>query len=320
MLRDARTGCRRLQIWSVRDNRAPSMRPTRPLHSPTLARCCAVLLLLVGVASVARADWLAPLTVETAATLPSGQIDFALGASYFRNRRFPAFTPSGFIHSQNLTQVPELGVRGAIGDMVEIQASYEFINNDENTQDGHLDNYGGGDARLFTKIYALRERKWIPAMGFRFGTKLPNANSSKHLGTDTIDWFIQWLGSKQIGPVALYLNLGIALLDNPHSSSEGGGGQDDLFTYAFGIVSPMFGLDSAGDWNIRLMTEAAGQTGSRFDNDGNDVRAGFQVIYGDFTLYAGASAGLNSAAEKYGVMGGLIYAFNVDRLAPLFED
>jgi hypothetical protein len=69
-----------------------------------------------------------------------------------------------------------------------------------------------------------------------------------------------------------------------------------------------------------LMTEAAGQTGSRFHNDGNHVRAGFQLMYGDFTLYAGASAGLNSAAEKYRVMGGLIYAFNVERLAPLFED
>ena len=64
-------------------------------------------------------------------TIPSGQIEVALGASYFRNRRFPPFTPPGFIHSQNLTTVPEIGLRIGAGSMVEIQASYEFIDLDE---------------------------------------------------------------------------------------------------------------------------------------------------------------------------------------------
>jgi len=303
-------------MWPPRDNRAHSMRFVHLLrHFPPLAWRAVAVALLFGGASGARADWLAPLTVETATTLPSGQIDVALGASYFRNRRFPPFTPSGFIHSQNLTTVPELGLRAAVGGMVEIQASYEFIDLDENTQDGHHDTYGGGDARLFTKIYAVRERTWIPALGVRFGTKLPNANASDRLGTDAIDFFIQALGSKQVGPIALHLNLGIALLDNPD-----GNGQDDLFTYAFGLVSPALALDAASEWGIRFLTEAAGQTGSRFSNNGNAVRAGLQVLHGGLTLYAGASAGLNSAAEKYGVMGGAIYAFNVERLAALFAE
>lgn len=272
--------------------------------------------LLVGGATAVRADWLAPLTVETATTLPSGQIDVALGASYFRNRRFPPFTEPGFIHSQNLTSVPEIGVRGAVGSMVEIQASYEFIDLDENTQDGHNNTYGGGDARLFTKIYALRERVWIPAMGVRFGTKLPNGSSTDRLGTDELDFFAQWLGSKHFGPFTVHLNLGIALLDNPGDA----GGQDDLFTYVAGVVSPALALDPASEWGIRFLTEAGGQAGSRFANNGNAVRAGLQVMHGGLTLYAGASAGLNSAAEKYGVMGGAIYAFNVERLAALFEE
>jgi hypothetical protein len=157
-------------------------------------------------------------------------------------------------------------------------------------------------------------------MGLRFGTKLPNASSKDRLGTDEIDFFIQWLGSKQVGPVALHLNLGIALLDNPGFDSSNAGGQDDLFTYAFGVVSPSLALDAASEWGIRFLTEVAGQAGSRFANNGNAVRAGLQVTHGGLTLYAGASAGLNSAAEKYGVMGGAIYAFNVERLAALFED
>src|SRR5215472_3460600 len=94
---------------------------------PQLAILLASVTLLLG-GTRARAEWLAPLTVETAATIPSGQIDFALGASYFHNRRFPPFTPEGFINWQDLTAVPELALRGAVGDMVEIQASYEFLN------------------------------------------------------------------------------------------------------------------------------------------------------------------------------------------------
>jgi hypothetical protein len=270
--------------------------------------------LLVG-GGPARAEWLAPLTVETAETLPSGQIDLALGASYFHNRRFPPFTPPGFINWQDLTTVPELGLRAAVGSMVEIQASYEFIDLDESTQDGHDHTYGGGDARLFTKIYAVRERTWIPAMGVRFGTKLPNASSSDRLGTDETDFFIQWLGSKHFGDFTAHLNLGIALLGNPGSS----GGQDDLCTYAVGLVSPTLGSQTADAWGIRGLLEVAGSTGSRFHNDGDAIRGGVQVMHGGLTLYAGASGGLDSAAEQYGFMGGVIYAFDVERVAALFE-
>jgi len=265
--------------------------------------------------AVVRADWLAPLTVETAETLPSGQIDIALGASYFHNRRFPPFTPSGYIRWQDLTTVPELGVRGGIGSMVEIQASFEFIDLDENTIDGPNHTYGGGDARLFTKIWALRERRWIPGMGARFGVKLPNASSSDRLGTDETDFFLQWLGSKHFGDFGTYANLGIALLGNPGTD----GGQDDLFTYAVGAVSPTLGAQPADGWGVRFLLEVAGTTGSRYDNDGDAMRGGLQVMHGGFTLYAGASAGLASAAEQYGVMGGVIYAFEVERVTALFE-
>jgi len=285
----------------------------------TLTLLCVVFAALVAARAPAQAEWLAPLTVETAETIPSGQIDLALGASYFHNRRFPPFTPPGYIDWQNLTAVPELGLRAAVGSWVEIQASYEFLDNNERTQDGHHNTYGGGDARLFTKIYALRERTWIPAMGVRFGTKLPNANKSDRLGTDETDFFIQWLGSKHFGEFEAHANLGIALLGNPGFKGQNSGGQDDLFTYAVGGVSPTLGSSSSDGWGIRFLLEVAGTTGSRFHNDGDALRGGLQVMHGGLTLYAGASGGLDSAAEQYGLMGGAIYAFDVERVAALFE-
>ena len=274
--------------------------------------------------AVARADWLAPLTVETAETIPSGTVDLGLGASYFHNRRFPAFTPEGYIHWQDLTTAPQFAIRAAAGDMVEIQASYELVNNHESTTDGVHNKYGSGDASLFAKVYVVRERAWTPAMGVRFGTKLPDANRSNRLGTDATDFFISWLGSKHIGDASVYCNLGFALLDNPT-----GDGQDDLFTYAIGLGTPPLVVGGGGDWSVRFLIEAAGVAGShpgastppggRFNNDGNAVRGGLQLTHGGLTLYAGASGGLNSAAEQYGLMGGVIYAFEVERLVALFE-
>ena len=70
---------------------------------------------------------------------------------------------------------------------------------------------------------------------------------------------------------------------------------------------------------FELSARSRGQTGSRFDNDASALRVGTQVTHGGFTLYAGASAGLSGAAEDYGVMGGVLYAFEVERLAALFD-
>src|SRR6266568_4154349 len=109
--------------------------PTRSLRALTLLVLCGTVTVVAWGEAVARAEWLAPLTVESAETIPSGTIDAGLGASYFHNRRFPAFTAEGYIHWQDLVTGPEVGLRAAAGNMVEIQASYELIDNHESTVD-----------------------------------------------------------------------------------------------------------------------------------------------------------------------------------------
>ncbi len=261
--------------------------------------------------STAGAEWLAPLMAETAETVGGGKAEIGLGASYFNDRRYPPFTPRGFIRSQSLTAVPEIGFRVAPADAVEIQASYELLNLNESTTAGHNSTYGGGDARLFTKIWAVRERTYIPATGVRFGVKLPNASKSERLGTDETDFYIQGLGSKRFGDFAAHLNLGVAILGNPGSS----GGQDDLFIYDVALVSPTFGdRYECGSLAGRFLLEFSGATGSRFDNDFNEVRGGPQIMVGDWTFYAGASGNLQGAAARYGFSGGVFYTFALERL------
>ena len=224
-----------------------------------------------------------------------------LGAGYFHNRRFPPFTPSGYIQWQNLTTVPELGLRAAVGGMVEIQASYEFINIDENTvRRPAIDIYGGGDARLFTKIYAVRERTWIPAMGVRFGTKLPNANSSDRPRHRRDRLLHPGAGLEALRRlVAAHLNLGIALLGNPGFDGADRDGQDDLFTYAVALVSPTLGARRRRRRGACASCTEVGRArpARASTTTATTVRAGSQVTYGGFTLYAGASAGLDGAAR-----------------------
>ena len=171
---------------------------------------------VVGVATAPSqldAEWLLPLNTETASTLPSGTAEVQLGMSYFSDGRFPPFTAKGALRSQDVITGPEFGLRVAVGSWAEVQATYEFIYLNEKTTVGVTNKeYGGGDLRLFAKFRVLKETEWRPVLGFRFGTKLPNASREKRLGTDETDFFIELLGSKDFGLVSTHLNLGLGIL------------------------------------------------------------------------------------------------------------
>jgi hypothetical protein len=319
---------RRLQFRTRPYNRATSMSvpaARRKIDSANAAASVsrvALALLAAGLLGIAparsRAASLLPLDAEEAATLPSGSAEVVLGAQYSRNERFPAFTPAGVILHQNLVRGPQIALRIAAGSWAEVQAQFEMIHLDEETSDGNSrDKYGAGDARLHTKVRILRERGWRPAFGVRFGTKLPNANRNDRLGTDETDFDIAALASKDFGPLAAHVNLGLSLLGNPGpelgATTRSGGGQDDLFTYDVALTSHAL---ATGGWSFRLLGEVVGQTGSRgdFGNDRTAARLGVQTSRGGLTAYLGSSIGLVTASENYGFSGGLIYAFELERL------
>jgi hypothetical protein len=291
------------------------------MNVPRAARFSAVPILLAAAlafSGTASAESLLPLDTEEARPLPSGTVEMVAGMSYFRNLRFPEFTAAGAIHQQDLIEGPQIAFRIGAGDWAEIQATYELISIDEDTVAGHHDKYGGGDARLHTKVRLLREQGYWPGLGVRFGTKLPNANKDDRLGTDEIDFDIEALASKDFGPVSTHANLGIALLGNPGPAlgapNRSGNGQDDLFTYSVAVASRRFSLGS-GDLSLRLLAEALGATGSRgdFDNDRSAGRAGLQIAYGGLTVYTGGSFGFITASENYGFRLGLVYALDLRR-------
>lgn len=276
---------------------------------------------LLALGAPAGAEWLAPLVTETAETIGGGRAQVGLGVAYGNDGTYPGFTPPDEVRWQNLLVAPALGFRIAPADVVEIQASYEFLSNDERTVSGGTQShYGGGDARLFTKLWAVRERTWIPGLGVRFGVKLPNASKEDRLGTDETDFLMQLLGSKRFGEWATHLNLGFAILGNPGFYGADPSGQDDLFTYDVALVTPRLGAAAdAEGWGLRGLVEIDGATGSRFDNDFTQVRGGPQVTWGGWTLYLGVNGRIDGTAPTYGFSGGAFYTFELERLAAVFE-
>jgi len=261
------------------------------------------------------AETLFPLTTEDAAPLAHGVAEPYFGFSYARNPRFPAFTPPGTLRSQHLFTLPHFGLRIGAGDWVEIQASFEFLYLDEKFRSGQSEStYGGGDARLFTKVRLFEETATWPALGLHFGTKLPNANRADRLGTDEADFIMSALASRDFGPLAAHANLGIAILGNSGPLVAGDTsfdteGQDDLFLYNFALVgarqAPLFGCGDS--W--RPLAELRGTTASRYDNDRTDVRLGLQVANDPWEFYVGSVIGLSGIAEDFGVTTGAIYRF-----------
>lgn len=283
------------------------------------ARTAVLAFVVLLSAASAGARSLAPLRTQEARTLPSGTVEVIVGASYFRDQRFPFFTPEGTLDSQHLVTGPELALRIGAGSWAEVQASFEMIYLDEKTAAGESSSeFGNGDARLFTKVRLLRETAARPGIGVRFGAKLPNADRDKRLGTDETDFGIEALASKELGPVRAHVNLGLVLLGNPGpllGPDEGpGSGQDDLFSYSAALALRPIGIGAGRGIFLQPMVEVNGLAGSRFDNDRAAARVGMQLRAERLAVYAGGSAGLVSGSEDFGVAGGLIYAFELERL------
>lgn len=283
-----------------------------------LGTLAVLLLACVRLPSAAWANSLLPLVTQEAETLRGGVAEATIGIAYFRNGRHPPFTPPHTIRSQTLIGLPQIGFRIGAGDWAEIQASYETLYLDEEATNGQTNwQFGSGDARLFTKVWLRREHRLTPALGLRFGTKLPNATRGSRLGTDDTDFGGDVLASKRIGPVTTHVNLGILLLGNSGPSigdSFTAGGQDDLFTYAVALASKPLTTAATGTTTLRLLGEVAGQAGSRFDNDRSALSVGVQFHRGAGTVYLGVNAGLVTGSQEFGASTGFTYTFDLGKL------
>lgn len=236
------------------------------------------------------AETLPFLETQDANTLPSGEVDFTMSATYFHGYvpEFPTPTDRG----GEFYEIPRIGANIGVIDNVEVQVNWPVVK----IVSSIYDNYGPGDARVSTKINVLKENGSIPALGVQFGFKSPDADDKLGLGDNRIDIFAQGLASKTFGPVETHLNLGLALYDNVSTDF----GQDDLFTYDFAILVPVMEKFKVG-------AEIVGTACSKVDNTTSLARIGMQYDIQDLTLDASIGAGLNKNTSNYVISTGLTY-------------
>jgi hypothetical protein len=84
------------------------------------------------------------------------------------------------------------------------------------------------DLIVATKLRVASETPTRPAMGLRFGTKLPFASEDKGVGLGTTDFFATFLLAKTVQSVRTVGNVGLFVLGNPQ-------GQDPATALGFGV-------------------------------------------------------------------------------------
>ncbi len=254
------------------------------------------ILLLLLLTSPALAGNLEPLGLQDAQLLPKNHAEFRIGLAYYDGLH-NLFQPQDI--DRRLAELPSLSLNLGLGERVEGQLHYSYLHLREDGQD---DKWGSGDLTIGLKVRLWQESLRVPALAVRLATKLPNADNKDDFGTDEADIFIDLLATRNFSLFSTYLNLGLAILGDPRPDSDS---QDDAFRYALGIRAPLMDTRLAGLLSIEGM-EGADSINSRCA-----VRAGLQLLLGEWLWDLGGSVGLASKSEDWGLRTGLTIPFNL---------
>jgi hypothetical protein len=241
----------------------------------------------------AGAASLEPLGMQDAELLAKNTAEFRIGFSY-----------SDDLHNlfqsedrdRRLAELPSLTLTLGLGNRVEGQLDYSYLFLQE---DGQGNKWGSGDLTLALKVRLWRESMHIPAIALRLSTKLPNADDKDDFGTDEADIFLDFLATRNFPDFSIYLNLGLAILGDPHN------GQDDSVQYALGMRIPLL------DETLDALFSLEGMEGGSSLNSRGAFRAGIQLPVGRFMWDFGGSIGYVSKSEDWGLRTGLSFPFSL---------
>ena len=254
------------------------------------------LLLLGTAAGPAAAAGLQPLGLEDAVLLRQDDGEFRAGLAYSSGLHLP-FQDAD--RTRRVWEAPTLGLAVGLGNRVEGQLLYNWMRVQETGQDT---TWGSGDLWVAFKICLLGPAAARPAMALRLATKFPNADEKKDFGTDEADIFSELLLSQDFGPMAVHLNLGLAILGDPGETTDG---QDDLLKYALGLRIPVGGSRGA------FLLSAEGLDLGEKTNRRGALLAGIQLPAGNWLWDIGASLGYARNSEEWSIRSGLTLPFTL---------
>ncbi len=255
-----------------------------------------------------------PLLTEDIDTTPPGTINIAAGTDFFQNAKFPLSGLKG-----DLTRVGDIRVRTGYAPNVEVQIegvlqNFLAIDSQSNnpaiplTIDGNSTN-DYGDIQTAVKIRLKNETKNLPAIGFKFGFKMPNSNEKKGIGTNQIDIFTKVIAQKTFGKIPgkdpklkVFGNLGIGIMTAPLEQFS----QNDVLLYGLaGIYRVNDNVNLASEVNGRISTQS-GPAPLGTESQGQ-FRIGTQIKASGLRFDTAAIFGLTKFSPKTGITFGVTY-------------
>ena len=160
------------------------------------------------------------------------------------------------------------------------------------------------DLLIGAKIRIAPETTARPAFGFRFATKLPNANNESGLGLDTTDFFASILAGKTTQSVRIVGNAGFAILGDPTNGNR----QNDELTYGLSFARAISdAAEVVGEINGRANTRSAGPLPGTESH--SLVRMGLRYTRGGWRADGGVLIGVTGNDPDLGFTAGFTYAF-----------
>ena len=251
-----------------------------------------------------------PLVTEDPETIGTGRVLLEGGFSLDRDQTQAAYGITG-----DVAHLASFGLSVGVGSAAEVQVDGGLIQRLNVTEGLRVNplvartslvagdkTSGLEDLIVATKIRLAPETATRPAIGLRFGTKLPVASTEKGIGLGTTDFFASFLMAKTVQSVRAVGNLGLIVLGNPDAP------QDAVTALGFGAsvaraLTNEFEL--VGELNGRLSPFEkidAGGLGTR-----GVLRAAGRYTYRMLRLDFGVLVGLTSRDPSFGISAGATY-------------
>src|SRR5262249_28270610 len=154
------------------------------------------------------------------------------------------------------------------------------------------------------KVRIAPEGARRPAFGFRFVTRLPNANNETGLGLDTTDFIATVLAGKTTESVRLVGNIGLGILGDPTNGNR----QNDVLVYGASFARAITNAaEVVGEIAGRANTRSGGPlpgTESR-----GTARVGLRYTVGGWRADGALLIGVTNNDPGIGVTAGFTWVF-----------
>ena len=158
------------------------------------------------------------------------------------------------------------------------------------------------DLIVATKVRLVSETESRPAIGIRFGTKLPIAAPDKGIGLGTTDFFASFLVAKTVRSVRTVGNAGLLVLSNPVTPGD----SVNALGYGFSIARALTNaFEIVGEVNGRLSSFEEIVPGS--PESRAVMRVAGRYTYAMLRLDFGILLGITNSDPNFGISGGATY-------------